>query len=299
MNYSELLYENYKEALKSFADFPLMDKEQFAEYASVQLKDMDCIIIENDGQTGFMFYETIEDEDALHCYIPACGCYAESGQMITRLFSKLAEGIVRDKPVHFSVRLFAGNTDWIEAFHMMQFGTMAETCVKKLETAPEEMTLPYDIKVLSKPELEEKWDSVWAAVHGIVAHLQGSPVFYPGTEFTEEVYRGFFMDEGVEVIGAFDRGTLVGIIEWNREADSLLCGEKSVNVGEAYVKPSLRGNGLAEALLKTAEKNAKSAGADLMWVEHGTANPNARGFWNKYFKTYKYELVRTVEPVRI
>lgn len=31
-----------------------------------------------------------------------------------------------------------------------------------------------------------------------------------------------------------------------------------------------------------------------MWVEHGTANPNARGFWKKYFKTYQYELVRTI-----
>ncbi len=27
---------------------------------------------------------------------------------------------------------------------------------------------------------------------------------------------------------------------------------------------------------------------------HGTANPNARGFWNKYFMTYQYEFVRTI-----
>lgn len=38
-----------------------------------------------------------------------------------------------------------------------------------------------------------------------------------------------------------------------------------------------------------------AAGYKYMWVEHGTANPNARGFWNKYFTTCHYELVRRVE----
>lgn len=35
-----------------------------------------------------------------------------------------------------------------------------------------------------------------------------------------------------------------------------------------------------------------------MWVEHGTANPNARGFWNKYFDTYRYELIREIKNTR-
>lgn len=51
---------------------------------------------------------------------------------------------------------------------------------------------------------------------------------------------------------------------------------------------------LAEALLRYVEARAKCEGAEYMWVQHGTANPNARGFWNKYFSTYEYELVRTI-----
>jgi ribosomal protein S18 acetylase RimI-like enzyme len=97
------------------------------------------------------------------------------------------------------------------------------------------------------------------------------------------------------LIAAFYGRSLVGIIEWNLEEDSFMFGKrKSVNVGEVYVKPSLRGSGLVKALLNTAENRAMNAGFEYMWVEHGTANPNARGFWNKYFQTYQYELVRTV-----
>ncbi len=70
------------------------------------------------------------------------------------------------------------------------------------------------------------------------------------------------------------------------------CG--SVNVGEAFVYPEFRGTGLSYQLLKFAEKHAYNGGARYMWVEHGTSNPEARGFWNKYFTTYQYELVRVI-----
>ena len=59
------------------------------------------------------------------------------------------------------------------------------------------------------------------------------------------------------------------VIEWNLE-ETLLCLErKSVNVGEVYVKPSLRGSGLVKALLNTAENRAMNAGFEYMWVGHG------------------------------
>lgn len=60
------------------------------------------------------------------------------------------------------------------------------------------------------------------------------------------------------------------------------------------IRHDYRGAGLARELLQYAQARAKHEGAEYMWVEHGTANPNARGFWNKYFSTYEYELVRTI-----
>ncbi len=88
---------------------------------------------------------------------------------------------------------------------------------------------------------------------------------------------------------------LAGIIEWNTENCILVGNEKSsVNVGEVFVYPEFRGTGLSEKLLRFAESRAMAAGYKYMWVEHETANPNARGFWNKYFDTCQYELVRRI-----
>ena len=64
----------------------------------------------------------------------------------------------------------------------------------------------------------------------IVDHLKKAPVFYPGEEFTEEVYKEFFLDEETQLHAAFDADNkMIGLIETNQEADSLISeGAKSV-----------------------------------------------------------------------
>ena len=103
------------------------------------------------------------------------------------------------------------------------------------------------------------------------------------------------MCDDTELIGAFHNNEMIGMIEWNKENDLLFGGGKSANVGEIFVYPTYRGTKLSEELLHMAGKRAKEEGFDYLWVEHGTANPNARGFWNKYFETHQYELVRTIK----
>lgn len=136
----------------------------------------------------------------------------------------------------------------------------------------------FEIRVLSKSEIEKDWLKIWQLTNNIIRHLQESPVFYPDYEFTEEVYREFYMDRDTELIAAFHNSKLIGIIEWNHDSNDIFGGRKSVNVGEIFVLPQYRGTGLSVKLLETAEKRAKESGYDYMWVEHGTANPMLEDF---------------------
>ncbi len=273
----------------------LMRKEDFIGMISSELQKM-CLIAADEEcyEKGFIYYRVWTDENA-HCFVPVYGYYAENEKTTFRLFQKLAEKVVKDRPCDFSVYLYRNDPECINAFHMMQFGTMSEKCLTRLEKADSETKYSANITVLSKEEIAEKWCEIWQITEQLIDHLRKSPVFYPGKEFTESVYREFFSDESVELIAATDHDRIVGIIEWNHEVDELLDpGIKSVNVGEAFVYPEYRGTGLAQHLLSAAKDKAYLAGARCMWVEHGTANPNARGFWNKYFTTYQYELVRRI-----
>lgn len=155
----------------------------------------------------------------------------------------------------------------------------------------------YTFKTLNKREIEEHWQAIWKMTEGIIAQLKASPVFYPCTEFTEDVYKEFYLDCNTSVHVALDaNNNFVGMIESNRDQDLFIFPEKqSVNVGEAYVIPELRRSGLASELLHYTEAYEAINGAEFSWVEHGTANPNARSFWSKYFDTWQYEMVRKIK----
>lgn len=301
MTDNELLYEKLISQVELPAEMAVPGRDEFFDFVSTALEGMEVI---RSGESGFMYYELLKGNGRLRCRVPEYGYNADSEKTAVRLFQLLADRIADDigagVPCDFSASLYSGDTECINAFHMMQFGTMLEAGIKKL-TGPtaDNANDGIMLKSLAKAELKARWNDVWGMTAQIVRHLQKSPVFYPGHEFTEDVYRDFFMSPDTEVICAFRGGTPVGMIEWNRDENRLLCPKDgSVNVGEIYVIPELRRTGLAERLLGFAEGRAYEAGAGYMWLEHGTANPNARGFWNKYFKTYKYELVRTINSMR-
>ena len=293
MNIKQLLYSKYRKQEQYLIACKLMSEQEFFDYISEKLNDMECIMIEDNGNVGILYYQQWQEEKCF-CSIPVYGYYAEDEKMMCRLFKELASRVVMDNICEFSVNLYSYDAECIQAYHMMQFGNMAEKCIKKIENERDNIVSEFNIKVLTKSDILHNWNRIWELTEGIIKHLQNSPVFYPGNEFTEELYRDFYMSEETEVIVAYDKAEIIGMIEWNKEANMLMCGENSVNVGEIYVMPQYRGTKLSEQLLNMAIKRAKEAGHEYMWVEHGTANPNARGFWNKYFETYQYELTRVV-----
>ena len=153
---------------------------------------------------------------------------------------------------------------------------------------------------MEKAEIEKRWDEIWTLTDAIIKHLKQAPVFYPGHEFTEQVYKEFFMDSETNLHIALSKDDeIIGMIESNSESDVFAFhSTKSVNVGEIYVMPKYRGSSLSKDLLQFVIEHEKQKDARYLWVGHGTANPNARGFWNKYFKTYQYELVRTIKNIK-
>lgn len=289
------LYEKYLEEIKHFAYLTPIAEDEFKGILENELAYFKPLCAFQNGKlVGAMFYQYNEAD--CFCFIPVYGYYYEDEKVLGQLFEHLAKLTVGDSGCTFSVGLYAHDETAIRLYSMMQFGMMSEKCIRRIADKDNDATLDYTFKHLNKSEIEDHWQEVWKLTSAIINHLKASPVFYPCEEFTEEVYRDFYMDSDTTVHVALDeKDNLVGIIESNRSEDTLIFPEgKSVNVGEAYVVDELRGNGLAAELLQFAENYEKEQGAEFSWVEHGTANPNARGFWNKYFDTWQYEMVRKI-----
>lgn len=292
------LYDKYIKEMNRFDFFAHMTLDCFKTYLDGKLPELQAVTAYmEDRICGCLLYKY--DAENACCILPVYGYFAEDEGTLGRLFAYLADKLVAKGDCKFSVHLYAHDDAAIRLYSMMQFGMMSEKCIRRIPDYEQALSGEYTLSTLSKEEIMEKWAEVWGLTKAIVDHLKSSPVFYPGEEFTEEVYREFFLDGSTAVHAAFDsNGNMVGIIESNQSPELFLCPySKSVNVGEVYVVPSLRGTGLAKELLHYAENYERKGGAELSWVEHGTANPNARGFWNKYFNTWQYEMVRDIKRI--
>ncbi len=199
--------------------------------------------------------------------------------------------------VQFSVKLYAHDYDVISYFVLCQFGIL---CTDAISRTADNIGNNSDItyKELSKEDIICRKSDILTLYHSLVEHLQQSPVFYPGKEFTDEIYMQYIHSNITRLFAAFDGVKIIGMMDASFDSECFLLNNNTIyNVGDLYVKEAYRGKKVAQSLLQYVRNTLFEEGINKFWVEHGTANPNARGFWDKYFTNYTYTLVRNIERV--
>lgn len=297
---TEIAYKSYEKEIEKHSGIELRNYETYRAFMEQELESGNGFVCLEEGEClGYILYHIWEENGNIFCRIPEWGYGAEAQnreKVISRLFQTLAEELAGEKQVHFSMNVYAHDQEIQRLFSFLEFGIQAEVGIYRIEEvkAVEETC----VRKISKDELEDKWDEIWSLLKQLIDHLKKSPVFYRGEEFTQEVYREFFKDTGTNVYIAEEKGRIIGLIEANSDTIAPIFEEgDAANVGEVYVLPEYRGTALAQELLYSACKDIAECGCRFAWVEHGTANPNARYFWNKYFQTYRYEMIRTIHSI--
>ncbi len=303
-NYSDgiikLAYESYKAQMATHIDVPLKSYTDYQEVMISLLNDVNGLVYSDEGEfLGYLMYNIWEENGDIYCSIPEWGYGAieeKREKIISRLFQTLADEVVGEKTVHFSMNVYAHDTEVQRLFSFLEFGTQAEVGICRIKDIGVVKTVC--VRKISKAELADRWDEVWSLLAQLINHLKKSPVFYGGEEFTEEVYREFFADAGTRVFIAEKDNKMIGLVETNEDTILQVFSDgEAANVGEVYVLSGYRGTAVAQELLGYACKELAKDGYHYAWVEHGTANPNARYFWNKYFATYRYEMIRTIGSI--
>ena len=100
-------------------------------------------------------------------------------------------------------------------------------------------------------------------------------VRYGGRDETPLEPGYFDSPQGAFFVGYLD-GMPVATGAWRRRRDVLVDGtDNSAEIKRMYVTAEARGRGLARAMLAHLEETARAAGADLMVLETGLAQPEA------------------------
>lgn len=100
-------------------------------------------------------------------------------------------------------------------------------------------------------------------------------VRYGGRDSTPLEAGVFAAPHGAFFVGYLD-GDPVATGAWRRRSDVLALGSSvTAEIKRMYVAPRARGRGLARAMLAHLETTAAAAGAEVMILETGTAQPEA------------------------
>lgn len=296
---TEIAYNMYLSECKYTINITKYEKENIHKRIEDAVTDLHgYVYIEQEEVLGYHIFDESRNElNQICCMTPPWG-YGAIGKhreyILSRLFQQLAKELCIKEKVHFEIKLYAHDDDIIRLFSYLQFGIQCEEGICSTDKDII-VTTKTEIRELAKQEIEKRWSEIWSLLSSLIRHLKESPVFYPGNEFTEELYKDFFMDSSTQVYIAMKNNRIIGLIESNSEQNGFI-GDKNIsyNVGEVYVIDEYRGQGVAQSLLNHVRNSLKTQGVDYLWVEHGTANPNARGFWNKYFNTYCYTMIRDI-----
>lgn len=295
----EMAYENYIIACKTVHQLEKRSSSDISKSILKAIKDGHGLLYVDGGRLlGYLLCTSHWGNSENHNYcFPVWGYGSieeDSEKIISMLFQKLAEEHFNGEKIHYEFKFYPHDEKTIKLFSLMQFGIQ---CVEEIKCT-DEVIFEGEIKSireLAPQEIQNRWTEVWDLVFMLTEHLRKSPIFYPGEEFTEEVYKNYLLDEDTRFFVYEIKGEIIGIIDANKNGNIFITDHNDYyNVGDIYVKESYRGQLIAQKLLQYVNDVLRNEGISHLWVEHGTANPNARRFWSKYFTTYSYTLIRDI-----
>lgn len=217
---------------------------------------------------------------------------------IGKLFQEVAKKLCEKYAQSIRVSIYAHDMNVLQTYIMSAFA-MDVTGVIRNVTEPFELSKRQDYiyKELNKEELNYYKSEIMELYRGLINHLRMSPVFYHCRYFLplEDRFDDFLTDE-MRIFAAFDGDRLIGIIDSEPGGDAFITGCKdTVCMGDVFLNPAYRGMGIATQMLKYANDKLRESGIKTICVTHGTINPTARGFWDKYFENYSYTMTRQID----
>jgi len=230
---------------------------------------------------------------------------ARRAEVIGKLFQSTAVELCERYAQRLRVCVYAHDADVLRTYIMSAFAMdvadVARDVKDPIAVIGRENGVKFTFKELGKRELTAYRDEIIGLYRGLINHLRRSPIFYHCRYFLplEERFDDF-LTEDMRIFAAFDEGKLIGMIDSEPAGEGIQTfGGKSMGMGDVFVVPSYRGLGVAHALLEYANHELKSSGIQRLYVMHGTINPTARGFWDKFFTPYAYTMTRSIDPAML
>lgn len=176
------------------------------------------------------------------------------------------------------------HSDHLASSVLNGFGVRCSDAVQFIDALPAPTpNFPYEID-------EVHWRDTVAVIEvkrSLAEHLTKSPVYMEHFDFSPEFVAWKSEQRQSVHLVARDGDRIIGFIEATYEGENYLANHPQVrNICGAGVLPEYRGQGIMRELLARLAEHYRREGISTLGVDYETMNPNARGFWERYFVPY-------------
>lgn len=241
-----LAQENYEREQKQVS--ALFNKQYMDEIAQVMTKifqnEMGCMALEGDVLIGYLGFPDIwkDTETVQATFSPVCGYAIKAGydraKLISQLFQLSSETLIKKGVGKYHITVYAHDRDVIESYVYNQFGLLCTEAIKTIQTRfSENVDDSIQYKEMNKDEIKQNKHQLIVLWRALVKHLQSSPVYYYGSEFTDEVYLEHILSVNTRLFVAFERDRIIGIVDCSKDCNHFaIQDDETMNIGDLYVE---------------------------------------------------------------
>lgn len=213
------------------------------------------------------------------------------------LYQAAAKKWVEEGIRSHGISLYTHDKEAINSFFYNGFGLRCIDAIRSLDNIPNLITsLDLEKAKLEYCEvLKEEWGELLDQHNALIRHLGNSPTFMHFDSMdVEELYR--HTSEDVRYFSVKAEGKYIAYVKISTDGENFATEDHTMmNICGAYCDPQYRGKGVYHNLISYLMTILKQEGYQLLGVDCESFNPNARGFWLKYFTEYTHSLVRRID----
>ena len=225
----------------------------------------------------------------------ANGAGAEGGRRIyEEMYTYLSAAWVEKGTHTHLISTLANDSDCMSVFHWLGFGMIAADAVRGLEPIAG-VTGDGRVRRGGLGDIE----AAMALSEALEQHMASAPTFLAHDEPRDrQHYEAWLANpanalwlacHGAEAVAFMTLGPA------STDACTIIQDDKTASIVAAFASESVRGQGIAAALLNWALEWARGEGYERCAVDFEPMNPWAAHFWLKHFQAVGYTLVRYVD----
>ncbi|MBT3318866.1 MAG: GNAT family N-acetyltransferase [Clostridia bacterium] len=290
----QLALSNYNEERAALPALPAIESTpDIGEFAQ---NGLGVAMYEGETMLGFLCGQKFDNFGIKRVYSPehAHGAIKQNrAKIYSRLYQAASEKWVTQKALIHSVTLYSHDETAKHSFFNNVFGACVMYAAMDISKSPNIRKCDnerYELCELTP----ERFGEVLPLQNKLLSHLRQAPVFLPYEKITQERFATF---KGKRYFAALEDNQIIAYLRTQENAENFVtCDAGTVNITGAYMYPEHRGAGVYTGLLSFVVDTMRAEGYERISVDFETYNPNALGFWTKYFTPYTTSVTRSIEP---